>query len=189
MQYIIKSPDELKDPFLCFCIFQRFCEESGEDYIDYNETIINAYPFSMWLFGKGYIDSYAIEKFFEKEKLFIEDILCSDILFPNTYGRKGIASLKIYSLLAEYMSSIKGFRQRLYDSVNDKAAFENNEFYKDENGISLACIISQKDLISEQKYTKESFVKSNKYIWDLTYREQWDLVTSMSIAEIDQFTL
>lgn len=31
MSYIIKSPDELKDPFLCYCIFQRFMEEAGED--------------------------------------------------------------------------------------------------------------------------------------------------------------
>lgn len=41
MAYIIKSPDELKDPFLCYCIFEKFDQIAGEDYLDYNETIIN----------------------------------------------------------------------------------------------------------------------------------------------------
>lgn len=40
MSYIIKSPDDLKDPFLCYCVFHRFMEEAGEDYIDYNECIV-----------------------------------------------------------------------------------------------------------------------------------------------------
>lgn len=30
MSYIIKSPDDLQDPFLCLCIFMRFDEDSGE---------------------------------------------------------------------------------------------------------------------------------------------------------------
>lgn len=51
MSYIIKSPDELKDPFLCYCIFQRFMEEAGEDYIDYNECIVNGTPLLFWMLG------------------------------------------------------------------------------------------------------------------------------------------
>jgi len=55
MSYIIKSPDELKDPFLCYCVFHRFMEEAGEDYIDYNERIVNGTPLLFWMLGKGYI--------------------------------------------------------------------------------------------------------------------------------------
>ena len=62
MSYIIKSPEELKDPFLCYCVFQRFMEEAGEDYIDYNERIVNGTPLLFWMLGKGYISDKETEK-------------------------------------------------------------------------------------------------------------------------------
>jgi hypothetical protein len=167
----------------------RFMEEAGEDYIDYNESIINAYPFSMWLFGKGYINNEAIEKFCEMNHLSIQDILCDEILFPNTYGCDGVAQVKVYSLLAEYMSSVKAFRQRLYDSVNDEASnFEDEEFYKNEDGISLACIINEEDMIGEE-YTKEKFLQNGKDVWDLSYKEQWNLANSITILEADELAI
>lgn len=186
MPYIIKSPEELKDPFLCFCIFQRFCEEAGEDYIDYNETIVNAYPFAMWLFGKGYIDNITIEKICSENNLSIQDILKGEFLFPNTYGEGEFSNLKTYLLLAEYMSSISEFRERLYDSVNDKAFnFENDEFYKNDMGISLACIIPDEEMVDTELDQKENLNKCN--VSQLSYKEQWRIVTSMTISETDNF--
>lgn len=41
MSYIIKSPDDLKDPFLCYCVFHRFMEEAGEDEKQWIEEIEN----------------------------------------------------------------------------------------------------------------------------------------------------
>lgn len=178
---IIKSPEEYKDSFLCFCTFMRFMEEAGEDYIDYNEKIINPYPFSMWLFGKGYISNEQIEELFDNDNLYLGKVLQSDILFPKTDACEGLAHFKAYSLLAEYMSSLSELRQRLYDSVNNKATmFTNDEFYKDEDGVSLACIVFTEELEDNVHDIDEVDV------YNLTYREQWDLVTKMSIAEADE---
>ena len=185
MPYIIKSPEELKDPFLCFCIFQRFWEEAEEDYIDYNEDIVNAYPFAMWLFGKGYIDNITIEKICNENNLCIQDILKGEFLFPNTYGEGEMSNLKAYSLLAEYMSSISKFRERLYDSVNDKAFnFNNDKFYTDNLGISLACIIPDEEMVDTGSHQKENLNQCD--ISQLSYKEQWRIVTSMTIHESDK---
>lgn len=195
MAYIIKSPDELKDPFLCYCIFERFDQEAGEDYLDYNENIINPYPFVMWLFGKGYIDNDVLERLLGPRETILgyeyievpSDVLQEERLFPNTCGQSYISRVKSYSLLAEYMSATKEMRQRLYDSVNDKATgFMDEEFYKDKNGVSLACIIEDRD-INGEGYTKEQFVQEYPNTYMLPLRDQWNIVCAMSIEEADEF--
>lgn len=191
MAYIIKTPDELKDPFLCYCIFERFDQEAGEDYLDCNASIINPYPFVMWLFGKGYIGNDMVECLLApKDSVFgltPMDVLQDDTLFPNTCGQGRISRVKSYSLLAEYMSITKEMRQRLYDSVNDKAtSFMDDEFYKDENGVSLACIIEDRD-INGEGYTKEQFMKEYPDTYMLPLRDQWNIVSAMSIEEADEF--
>ena len=137
MSYIIKSPDELKDPFLCYCVFHRFMEEAGEDYIDYNDRIVNGTPLLFWMLGKGYISDKEIEEVLKRSKgryIYVSDILKDDAIFKESYGDTSIGSVKSYSILAEYMCQISEFRQRLYDSVYDKATgFENYKFYKDED--------------------------------------------------------
>lgn len=194
MSYIIKSPDDLQDPFLCLCVFMRFDEEAGEDYLDYNENIINPYPFMMWLNGKGYISNDDVEKLlaYGNRQLTTLDILQLDILFPNTYGQDRVSSIKSYSLLAEYVSQFKNFRQRIYNSVNDEAiAFLDNQFYKNEDGISLACIIEDEQMVSNKTYTKEMVKNLNatQWVFDLTLREKYDFVKSISIKESDEIIL
>lgn len=200
MSFIIKSPDDLKDPFLCYCIFERFDKEAGEDYMDYNENIINIYPFMFWMLGKGYITNEHIEGLLKEDKEHLDfygwgistisDVLNSEVLFPKTYGQSGISCIKVYTILAEYMSICNEFRTRLYNSVNNKAtAFSNNEFYKDENGISLACIIKDEDLVANETYTKEmieSIMKTSAWkIYDLTLRERYESAVKLTIEEAD----
>ena len=132
MSYIIKSPDDLKDPFLCYCIFQGFMEVAEEDYIDYNELIIKPIPFVFWLKGRKEITNKQLEKLLKTK--YLEEVLQEEILFPNTYGESVISRSKAYVLLAEYVCQISEFRQRVWDSVNDKAdGFEDDQFYKDED--------------------------------------------------------
>ena len=69
MSYIIKSPDDLKDPFLCYCIFQGFIEVSEEDYIDSNELIIKPIPFVFLLKGRKEITNEQLEKLFKTKYL------------------------------------------------------------------------------------------------------------------------
>lgn len=197
MSYIIKSPEELKDPFLCTCIFNRFDEVAGEDYLDYNEFIVNGYNLLFWMYGKGFIDNDQLEKYINSDMRSIGnqelnyisamEILQSDILFPKTYGQSRYTFIKGYSIFGEFMSSCKEFRQRIWDSVHDKAtSFQDDEFYMDENGVSLACIIEDDDMISRCSYTKE-MIESLKpgELYNLSFRERYDFVKSLSIQEAD----
>lgn len=190
MSYIIKSPDDLKDPFLCYCVFQRFMEEAGEDYIDYNECIVNGTPLLFWMLGKGYISNKEIEEVLERRNgkyIYIQDVLQDDSIFKESCGDTSIGSVKSYSILAEYMCQIYEFRQRLYDSVNNNATgFENYEFYKDENGISLACIISDENMIESKLYSLEELKNMTVYEFDnLSYKDQFNAVRNLTIQEAD----
>lgn len=184
MSYIIKSPDELKDPFLCYCIFQRFMEEAGEDYIDYNELIVKPISFIFWLKGRKEITNEQLEKLLKTK--YLEEVL-EEELFPNTYGEAEISQSKAYVLLAEYMCQISEFRQRVFDSVNDKAdSFEDSQFYKDENGISLACIIDDENMIETKQYNFDDLKNMTLYEFNkLSYKEQFNAVKKLSIKEAD----
>lgn len=185
MSYIIKSPDDLKDPFLCYCVFHRFMEEAGEDYIDYNELIVKPIPFVFWLKGRKEITNEQLEKLLKTK--FLEEVLQEEMLFPNTYGEFVISRSKAYVLLSEYVCQISEFRQRVWDSVNDKAdGFEDNQFYKDEDGISLACIISDENMIESKLYSLEELKDMTVYEFDdLSYKDQFNAVRNLTIKEAD----
>mgnify|MGYP003371044697 FL=1 len=185
MSYIIKSPDDLKDPFLCYCIFQGFMEVAEEDYIDYNELIIKPIPFVFWLKGRKEITNEQLEKLLKTK--YLEEVLQEEILFPNTYGESVISRSKAYVLLAEYVCQISEFRQRVWDSVNDKAdGFEDDQFYKDEDGISLACIISDENMIESKLYSLEELKDMTVYEFDdLSYKDQFNAVRDLTIKEAD----
>ena len=185
MSYIIKSPDDLKDPFLCYCVFHRFMEEAGEDYIDYNELIVKPIPFVFWLKGRKEITNEQLENLLKIK--YLEEVLHEEMLFPNTYGESVISHSKAYVLLAEYVCQISEFRQRVWDSVNNKAdGFEDDQFYKDENGISLACIIDNEDMVETKQYNLNDLKNMTSYEFNkLSYKEQFNTVTKLSIEEVD----
>lgn len=187
MSYIIKSPDDLKDPFLCYCIFQGFMEVAEEDYIDYNELIIKPIPFVFWLKGRKEITNEQLEKLLKTK--YLEEVLQEEILFPNTYGESVIPRSKAYVLLAEYVCQISEFRQRVWDSVNDKADwFEDDQFYKDEDGISIACIVDDEDMVETKQYNLNDLKNMTPYEFNkLSHKEQFNVVKKLSIEEADMY--
>lgn len=187
MSYIIKSADELKDPFLCYCVFRKFIEEAGEDYIDYNESIINSIPFIFWLRGRNDINNEQLETLLSSQyEISVQDVLKDDLLFPNTYGDSFLSDIKAYTLLAEYMCQLKEFRTRLWNSVNDEATnFENETFYKDFNGNSLACIIEENEL-NDTGYSYEDVLNMPmQKFYKLSYKNQFSIGAKMSIKDAD----
>ena len=185
MSYIIKSSDELKNPFLCYCIFENFSAEAGEDYIDYNETIVNPFPFIFWLRGRGYITNKQLEKLADTSGLSLQDIF-EETLFPNTCGESILSTIKKYTLLAEYMCQISGLRQRLWDSVHDKAhSFINGQFYVDENGTSLACIIENEDLTAKNIHYNDVLKMNRGKLWNLSYKERFNIGLEITIEQAD----
>lgn len=187
MSYIIKSADELKDPFLCYCVFRKFIEEAGEDYIDYNESIINSIPFIFWLRGRNDINNEQLETFLSNPfGICIQKVLKDEVLFPNTYGDSFLSNIKAYTLLAAYMCQLKEFRTRLWNSVNDEATnFENESFYKDSNNNSLACIIEENEL-NDTGYSYEDVLDMPIHkMWELSYKNQFNIGIKMTIRDAD----
>lgn len=187
MSYIIKSTDELKDPFLCYCVFRKFIEEAGEDYIDYNESIINSIPFIFWLRGRNDINNEQLETFLSNQyKICLQDVLKDEELFPNTYGDSFLSDIKAYTLLAEYMCQLKEFRTRLWNSVNDEATnFENESFYKDSNDNSLACIIEENELNDTGYSYKDVLDMPVHKMWELSYKNQFNIGIKITIRDAD----
>lgn len=187
MSYIIESADELKDPFLCYCVFCKFMKEAGEDYIDYNESIINPTPFILWLRGRNDINNEQLETFISSEYgVSLQDVLKDDVLFPNTYGDSFLSNIKAYTLLAEYMCQLKEFRTRLWNSVNDEATnFENESFYKDSNGNSLACVIEDSELNDTGCSYEDVLNMKAPKIYELSYKDQFNIGVKMSIKDAD----
>ena len=187
MSYIIKSADELKDPFLCYCVFRKFMEEAGEDYIDYNESIINSIPFIFWLRGRNDINNEQLETFLSNPfGICIQKVLKDDVLFPNTYGGSFLSNIKAYTLLAEYMCQLKEFRIRLWNSVNDEATnFENESFYKDSNNNSLACVIEESELNDTGCSYEDVLDIPIHKMWELSYRDQFNIGIKMTIKDAD----
>lgn len=187
MSYIIKSADELKDPFLCYCVFRKFIAEAGEDYIDYNESIINSIPFIFWLRGRNDINNTQLETFLSSQyKICMQDVLKDDVLFQNTYGDSFLSDIKAYTLLAEYMCQLKEFRTRLWNSVNDEATnFENESFYKDSNDNSLACVIEESELKDTGCSYEDVLNMKAPKMYELSYKDQFNIGLKMSIKDAD----
>lgn len=187
MSYVIKSEEELKDPFLCYCLLHRFNEELDEDYLEYNKEIINSVPFMFWLKGRGDITNEQLEAFIAIDpKANMQDILESDILYPNTYGSLALAKIKTYTLLAEYMSQLKEFRKRLWESVLKEVPKSDDktlqELYPHK---SLACIIDEDDMKSEE-YTYDVLIHMS--LMDflcVTYKNQFNIGIQMSLKDAD----
>lgn len=182
--YTIDSVERLKSPFCCYCIFLNYKKITEEDYLEKNEAIFNPYHFLCWLMKRGDIKNEQLEKAMNMERPNLKDVF-QEILFPNTLGKSLLAGIKKYSLLAEYISQFPIMRQKLWDSVHDKATgFENNKFVTDNNGISLACISNERDVEGEFIHYKES-VMIKKLKTDLTKKEQYFLGEELSIEESD----
>lgn len=185
---IVRSAEDLKDPFICYCVMMRFMEEEGEDYADYNETLVNPWALATWMYGKGYITKESLDALSNIEFLSLQDVLFDEYTCPKSYGSSGLANDKMYSIFAEYLSSIEKFRQALYDSVNDKATgFIGDSFYKDENGVSLACIIDDSCFEENEDYINGDVAEmAKKYnVYDASLKDGYNLVIRMSIAEAD----
>lgn len=180
--YIIKNEADLKDSFFCYCVMMKFIEEAGEDYIDYNESIVKPVPFITWMNGKGYITNEQLDELININNLYLQEV--SYKLFPNTYGQGTFSEPKFYWFLSQYISCVKGLRQRLYDSVNDKADyFESGEFYKNEDGVSLACIIPKEEVTIAVHDTNNP--KNQRETFDWTFAEMYYKVKDMTIKECD----
>ncbi|MFQ8987404.1 MAG: hypothetical protein ACLR6T_01740, partial [Intestinibacter sp.] len=152
--------------------------------------IVNGTPLLFWMLGKGYISDKETEEVLERSNgkyIYIQDVLKDDAIFKESFGGTAIGSAKSYSILAEYMCQISEFRQRLYDSVNNNATwFENHEFYKDENEISLACIISDENMIESKLHSLEKLKCMTVYdFYDLSYKDQFNAVRNLTIKEAD----
>ncbi|MCB7108890.1 hypothetical protein [Agathobacter rectalis] len=180
MSYTIKSADELKNPFLCYCVFREFNKEINEDYIDIHYDIIDTIPFLFWLKGKNVITNEQLEKYLSiNDSLYLKDILKDDKLFTNTCGMSYLSDIKTYTLLAEYMCQTKEFREKLWNSIHN---IENDIV----SGISPICIIDDTEMFYHNYHLYYVFQMS---IYEaqqlLSYKDQFNIGINMTISEAD----
>lgn len=181
MSYTIKSADELKNPFFCYCIFREFNKETSEDYISINYDIIDTTPFLFWLKGRNIITNEQLEKYLSmNDIIYLTDILKDDTLFTNTCGMSYLSDIKIYTLLAEYICQIKDFREKLWNSIND---IENGIV----SGISPICIIDDTEMFYHN-YGLDYVFKMSIYEAQqlLSYKDQFNIGINMTISEADK---
>ena len=177
---IIKSANDLRDPFITFCLFMKWMAEVEEDYLDYFCDITRAGPMVAWLQGKGYIKNETADDLFDDIPLTLDKVLQEKHLFPKTHGTSGLGLHKSYALLAEYISQFKLTRERVYKSVYSAP------FYSDDNGVSLACVIEDDQLECTPNIL--NFIAGSDYdLQTLTYKELYTLATSKTIEECDSF--
>lgn len=181
-KWIIEGEEDLKDPFMCYCLMMKWTWEAEEDYIDQNESIVMPVPFIMWLNGRRYITNDQADELLHVEYLDLQKIVNGEVLFPNTCGGIGLAGYKGYQLLAEYISCFKELRARLYGTATGKAySMNDEEFYKNKDGISLACILPTTEFL----VTGRSDPKRRCDLWDWTYADVFEKVKNLSIEETD----
>ena len=140
-----------------------------------------------WLKGRGDITNEQLEAFIAIDpKANMQDILESDILYPNTYGSLALAKIKTYTLLAEYMSQLKEFRKRLWKSVlKEVPKSDDKTLQKLYPHKSLACIIDEDDMKSEECTYDVLMHMSLMDFLCVTYKDQFNIGTHMSFKDAD----
>ena len=184
--YVVESKEDLNDAFVCYCTIMRYMEEAGEDYIDYCGILLNDREFIRWMCDKGYINNEQMNHFINN-RYDISDLECDEVLFPlnNGYGR--CSEMKIYVLLAEYLSSSDVTRKILFDTLYDEEEYSfEGGFYKDDDDISLACKIPLEQMKSENKTFNTEELDN---LWFMNYRERWDLIYPLSIEECEKLDI
>lgn len=198
---IIKSPESLKNPVICYAAMQSYCIEAGEDFLEYNETIAAGWPFVTWMYGRKYINDEITDQFAERNLeskklafwnldsniMTMYDVLHDEILFPMSYGEYSAADCKKYALAAEYLSGMEEFRKKLYEGLLGENAFTGG-FYKDENGIPISCKIDMDNLKSEYKSIESlvAAVKDCNGVYELTFLDAYTFATNITIEEADE---
>lgn len=147
--FIIKSEKDLKIPFIGFLAMMYYSAEAGEDFLEYNENLASGWPFTMWMLGKGYINSETAEKIEDAylhttRLLTMYDVLSGDFLFPELEKAEGaeeeLTAYRKCAIAAEYLSSTIVFRKDFYKGLTGGEMYESG-FYQDTDGIYLSCKI------------------------------------------------
>ena len=190
MNYVIKTADELTNPFLCFCLFKRYTEITERNYIDDFSEFINGGNFVYWLAGKNLITSDELEKIVQRYPniIFLDDVLRTNVLFANSKGRTTLSALKGYELLAEYMCQTSRERKTLFDSVNDEYNFNFDLSFNKEDGISCVCKFDIMELGERFFYSdiiKKKFLEASDIEQNFTYKELFHMFQKLTISECD----
>ena len=99
--YYLNEPEQLKDPFIAYCIFAKFCRYAsmGESkkWIEFNTKLVNGPHFLAWLFTKNYIDEQLVNKLSAKHFITVHDIF--NEIFKNFDNCNYIIKAKSYSFI------------------------------------------------------------------------------------------
>ncbi len=115
-------------------LIRNFEFEAGEDFVDQNESIVNERCMLFWMFGKGYITGKQITMYAKDSSPLVDlnDILTAYevpfALFPMGQCEED-AHFKAMEVLAELISEVPHYQERLLEIVNEYERFTSYEKY------------------------------------------------------------
>lgn len=143
-------------------LIRNFEYEAGEDFVDQNESIVNERCMLFWMLGKGYISGEQISMYAKDSRKLIDlnDILSAYevpfALLPMG-SQEEDAHSKSMEVLAELISEVPHYQERLLKIVNKHEEFTSYEKYdeKFEKEYNISMATSLKDLQVKYAYIEE----------------------------------
>lgn len=132
--FVADEADKLKDPVLAFCIIQRFCNLTCDDFIGNYHSFFSVESFIMWMYGAGHITGEQADGFLKKDygDYSLNDVMHDEIIFPKMRGIGQMSSDKFYSAFADYISGVPKLREDLFNAL-----IMHSEYHVGEDGIIL----------------------------------------------------
>jgi hypothetical protein len=93
----------------------------GEDFIDQNESIVRPEMLMFWLIGKGLMKKESINAMLSNGMFNLQSVFYDEnySLMPNRCPSEEFVSFKSIELLAEFMSGVDIYEQRLIDILKE----------------------------------------------------------------------
>lgn len=180
--FVIKNPEELKNPVLCYTVMRQWEYEAGESFVDYNENIVKGNDILDWLLNKNYITKEKHISVIEKEETHLGDLLFGFETGVMQFGECCFpATNKSYQLLAEYISENEELRKKLFEETCINS--EDNTTHTDDNGNVISACILDYDL-ETNTMTKEEWLKQ-KWRADISFADEYKYLYNMTIEEAD----
>lgn len=183
LSYVITNKEQFKNPVLCYLSIMQWMQEQGEDFIDYNERLVDGDEILDWLLEKKYITEEKYGSIKEDNETWIQDLLLG---YESGVMKNGecsfTATKKSYQLIAEFISDREECRNELFEKTCTDAEY-NCVYYDGEGKNILSACVYECDLLTGTM-SKEEWLNQG---WnaDISFTDEYNYLYNMTIEEAD----
>lgn len=183
LSYVITSPDEFKNPVVCYISIMQWMQEAGEDFIDQNESLVDGKEMLEWLLQKNYICNDIYDKVLGNDETWIQELLLGyETGVMNNGECSFTATKKSYQLISEFISEHEKCRNELFETTCTDAEYNCVYHDKDGKNILSACVYEcdlQTGTMSKEEWLNQ------KWNADISFTDEYVFLKDMSIEEAD----